>query len=35
MVDEIMYQLAALMPEEYRGEYGDCDSPPTKYIRFA
>ena len=24
MVDEIMYQIANLMPEEYRGKYADC-----------
>lgn len=35
MADEIMYQLAVLMPEEYRGEYQTCDPPPTKYLRFA
>ena len=35
MTDEIMYQLAVLMPEEYRGEYEDCNPPPTKYLRFA
>jgi 1-acyl-sn-glycerol-3-phosphate acyltransferase len=35
MVDEIMYQLAVLMPEDYRGEYKDCSHPPTKYLRFA
>ena len=35
MADEIMYQLAVLMPEEYRGEYQDCDPFPTKYLRFA
>jgi 1-acyl-sn-glycerol-3-phosphate acyltransferase len=35
MADEIMYQLAALMPKEYRGEYQDCDPPPTKYLGFA
>ncbi len=34
MVDEIMYQMAVLLPEEYRGEYADCDPPPTKYLRF-
>ena len=33
MVDEIMSQIAVLMPEEYRGEYADCKSPP-KYLRF-
>jgi len=35
MADEIMYQLAVIMPEEYRGEYQDCDPPPTKYLRFS
>ena len=35
MTDEIMCQLAVLMPEEYRGEYKNCDPPPTKYLRFA
>jgi 1-acyl-sn-glycerol-3-phosphate acyltransferase len=34
MVDEIMYQIALLMPEEYRGEYANCNPPPQKYIRF-
>lgn len=35
MVDEIMYQIANLMPEEYRGKYADCTSPPVKYLCFA
>ncbi len=35
VVDEIMYQIAALLPEEYRGEYADCNPPPSKYLRFA
>jgi 1-acyl-sn-glycerol-3-phosphate acyltransferase len=35
MTDEIMYQLAVLMPEKYRGEYKDCNPPPIKYLRFA
>jgi 1-acyl-sn-glycerol-3-phosphate acyltransferase len=35
MVNEIMFQMAALMPEEYRGEYADCNPPPQKYLRFA
>ncbi len=35
MADEIMSQIAGLMPEEYRGEYADCDPPPQKYLRFA
>lgn len=34
MVDEIMCQMALLMPPAYRGEYTDCDPPPTKYLRF-
>ena len=33
MADEIMCQIAALMPQEYHGEYADCKSPP-KYLRF-
>jgi 1-acyl-sn-glycerol-3-phosphate acyltransferase len=35
MADEIMSQIAILMPEEYRGHYADCDSPPQHYLRFA
>jgi 1-acyl-sn-glycerol-3-phosphate acyltransferase len=35
MVDEIMVQIAVLMPEEYRGEYEDCDPPPQKYLHFS
>jgi len=35
MADEIMSQIAVLMPEEYRGEYADCVPPPQKYLRFA
>jgi len=34
MADEIMYQMAALMPEEYRGEYADATKTTTKYLRF-
>lgn len=34
MADEIMCQIAGLLPEEYRGEYADCKSPP-KYLRFS
>jgi 1-acyl-sn-glycerol-3-phosphate acyltransferase len=33
MADEIMCQIAALMPEEYHGAYAGCKSPP-KYLRF-
>jgi 1-acyl-sn-glycerol-3-phosphate acyltransferase len=35
MADEIMSQIAIQMPEEYNGEYADCDPPPQKYLRFA
>jgi len=35
MADEIMAQIAALMPEEYRGEYANCEPLPLKYLRFA
>jgi 1-acyl-sn-glycerol-3-phosphate acyltransferase len=34
MADEIMTQIALLMPNEYRGKYVDCDPPPQKYLRF-
>jgi len=34
MVDEIMCQIAALMPAEYRGRYADCESSQQKYIHF-
>jgi 1-acyl-sn-glycerol-3-phosphate acyltransferase len=34
MADEIMYQMAGLMPEEYRGEYADVIKATTKYLRF-
>ncbi len=34
MADEIMSQIALLMPVEYRGNYVDCDPPPQKYLRF-
>lgn len=32
MVDEIMYRMAALMPEYYRGTYADLKSATKKYI---
>jgi 1-acyl-sn-glycerol-3-phosphate acyltransferase len=35
MVDEIMYQLAILLPEEYRGYYSDLSKVTTDYIEFA
>ena len=34
IVDEMMYQLAALLPEEYRGEYADMSKATTKYLKF-
>ena len=34
MVDEIMTQIALLMPAEYRGQYAKCDPPPQTYLRF-
>jgi 1-acyl-sn-glycerol-3-phosphate acyltransferase len=33
IVDEMMYQLAALLPEEYRGEYSDMSKATEKYIQ--
>jgi 1-acyl-sn-glycerol-3-phosphate acyltransferase len=35
MVDEIMYQLAILLPGEYRGYYSDLTKLTTDYIDFA
>jgi 1-acyl-sn-glycerol-3-phosphate acyltransferase len=34
MADEIMYQLAALLPERYRGVYADLSKATTKYLKF-
>lgn len=34
IVDEMMYQLAALLPERYRGAYADLDAATTQYLRF-
>ena len=34
IVDEMMYQLAALLPEEYRGEYGDMSKATTQFLKF-
>jgi 1-acyl-sn-glycerol-3-phosphate acyltransferase len=33
MLDEIMYQLASLLPEEYRGVYSDLDNATQEYIQ--
>jgi len=35
MADEMMYQLAKLLPESYRGEYADLGNATEKYLRFA
>lgn len=32
MVDEMMYRLAALLPEDYRGAYSDLENATGKYI---
>jgi 1-acyl-sn-glycerol-3-phosphate acyltransferase len=34
VADEMMYQLAALMPEDYRGEYRDMTKATTKFLKF-
>jgi 1-acyl-sn-glycerol-3-phosphate acyltransferase len=34
MTDEIMYQLAALLPAEYRGVYSDLENATERYLRF-
>jgi len=34
MLDEIMFQLASLMPENYRGIYSDLSIASQKYLRF-
>jgi 1-acyl-sn-glycerol-3-phosphate acyltransferase len=33
MVDQMMYRLATLLPERYRGEYADIEKMNDKYIR--
>ena len=35
IADEIMCQLAALMPEKYRGEYVNCESLMPAHIRYS
>ena len=32
IVDDMMYELAKLLPEEYRGEYSDMSKATGKYI---
>jgi 1-acyl-sn-glycerol-3-phosphate acyltransferase len=34
IVDEMMYQLSALLPEDYRGEYSDMSKATTTYLKF-
>jgi 1-acyl-sn-glycerol-3-phosphate acyltransferase len=34
MADEMMYQLARLLPAEYRGEYADLENATETYLRF-
>jgi len=34
VVDEVMYQLAALLPPEYRGYYSDLSKATQTYLRF-
>lgn len=34
MADEMMYQLAKLLPPEYRGEYADLENATERYLRF-
>ncbi len=34
ITDEIMYQLAALLPPEYRGAYSDLSAASQNYLRF-
>jgi 1-acyl-sn-glycerol-3-phosphate acyltransferase len=34
MVDEIMYQIAAMLPEEYRGYYVDMSNQSTNYLNY-
>jgi 1-acyl-sn-glycerol-3-phosphate acyltransferase len=35
MADEMMYQLAKLLPQEYWGEYSDLANATEKYLRFS
>jgi hypothetical protein len=34
MTDEMMFQLARLLPERYRGYYQDLSQMRTEYLRF-
>jgi 1-acyl-sn-glycerol-3-phosphate acyltransferase len=35
IADEIMYQMAAMLPAKYRGVYSDLSSATEKYLRFS
>jgi hypothetical protein len=35
MTDEIMYQLAALLPPAYRGHYANLDEATERFLRFS
>jgi 1-acyl-sn-glycerol-3-phosphate acyltransferase len=35
MIDEVMFQMAGLLPPQYRVRYPDLNSAPTKYLNFA
>jgi hypothetical protein len=32
MIDEVMYQMAALLPPAYRGVYSDLDAATEEYL---
>ena len=34
MIDEVMFQMAGLLPPQYRGAYADLNSAPHKYLVF-
>ena len=34
ITDEIMYRIAALLPEEYRGEYAKLEKATQTYLKF-
>jgi 1-acyl-sn-glycerol-3-phosphate acyltransferase len=34
MIDEVMFQMAGLLPLQYRGAYADLNNAPHKYLKF-
>jgi 1-acyl-sn-glycerol-3-phosphate acyltransferase len=34
MIDEVMFQMAGLLPPQYRGAYADLNTAPHKYLVF-